>query len=237
MTGGHLAASLLAFPVAVGLTLFCQQLPEPEGAFLGGQCGACPSGPGCSGGGDVGVSCPPDPNHESELGPGLEPSVSGSLLDAGFLGLSRLQPGGALAAGLAQAWTPGPGWFVAVAGVGLLAPVQVFPETDGEERLQVVLDCKEANHQGAAAAGAAGHSEAAAGAEAPSAAEVSSSFHLHLHQPLAETDGDGVEGAWYHLAAAPAVAGLEFPFLPFHPSQLPAAEGVRSCSPVWVSVE
>lgn len=88
----------------------------------------------------------------------------------------------------------------------------------------------EANHQGVAA-GVAGHWEAAAGAEAPSAAEESSSFPLHLHHPLAEIDGDGVEEAWYHPAAEPAVAGLEFPFLPFHPSQLPAAEEVQACSP------
>lgn len=231
VTEGHLAAFLLAFPVVVDLTLSCQQLPEPEGAFPGLQCGACPSGPGCSGGEDVGVSCPPDPSHVSGLG--LGPSVSGSLLGAGFLGLFLQQREGALAAGLVQAWTPGPGWVVAVAGVGWLDPVQVSPGTGGEERVQVVWGCMEANHRGgAAAAGVVGHWEAAAGAEAPSAAEVSSSSPHHHQQPLAETDGDGVEGAWYLLAAEPAVAVLEFPFLPFHPSQLPAAEKVQACSPV-----
>ncbi len=181
------------------------------------------------------ISCFLVPSHVSGLGPGPEPSVSGSLQGAGFLGLSLQQPVGALAAGLEQAWTPGSGWVVAAAaaaaGVEWLDPFQVCPGTGGEEKLQVVSGCMEANHQGAAAAGVAGHWEAAAGAEAPSAAEESSSSPLHLLHPLTETDGDGVEGAWYHLAAEPAVAGLEFPFPPFHPSQLPAAGEVRVCSP------
>lgn len=80
-----------------------------------------------------------------------------TLLGAGFLRLSLQQPEGALAADLVQAWSPGPGWVVAAAGVGWLDPVQVFPGTGGEVKLQVVWGCMEANHQGAAAAGVAEH--------------------------------------------------------------------------------
>lgn len=80
-----------------------------------------------------------------------------------------------------------------------------------------------------AAAGAAGHLEAAAGAEAPSAAEESSSSPLlHLQAPTG-TDGDGVAGAWHHLAVEAVVADLEFPFPPYLPYLLPAAEGEQPC--------
>lgn len=98
----------------------------------------------------------------------------------------------------------------------------------------MVWGCKEANHQEGAAVGFAEHWEAAAVAGAPFAVEESSSFPLHLHHLLAETDAYGAEGAWHHLAVEPAVAGLEFPFLP---SQLLAAEEVQACSPGSASVE
>lgn len=96
----------------------------------------------------------------------------------------------------------------------------------------MVWGCREANHQGAAAAaaGVAGHSEAAA-AEAPfAAAAESSSSRLHLLHLLAGTGEDGVEGAWYHLAAESAVVAREHQFLPIHSSHHPAVEeGLAYC--------
>lgn len=99
----------------------------------------------------------------------------------------------------------------------------------------MVWGCREANHQGVAAAGVAGRLEAAAAAaEAPfaaaaAAAESSSSRLRFLHLP-AETGEDGVEGAWYHLAAESAVVAQEHQFLPIHPSHHPAVEeGLAYC--------
>lgn len=89
--------------------------------------------------------------------------------------------------------------------------------------------CREASCQGVAAAAAAaavaGHLEAAAAAaEAPFAAAESSAFQLHLLHPLVETDEDGVEGAWYHLAAESAVAAQEHQLLPIRSCHHPAVK-------------
>lgn len=116
-TEDHLAAILLAFPVAVGPTKSCQQLPEPEKACPGPLNVACPSGFGCFGGERVVVSWPLVQGVSGlELEP--EPSVSVSLLGAGSSELSPQQLKAAPAAGLVQALAPDSGWVVAAAGVG-----------------------------------------------------------------------------------------------------------------------
>lgn len=114
-TEDHLAAILLAFPVAVGLTESCQQLPEPGRACPGPLNVACPSGFGRFGGERVVVSCPLV-QGVSELEPEPEPSVSVSPLGAGSSGPSPQQPEAAPAAGLVQALAPDLGWVVAAAG-------------------------------------------------------------------------------------------------------------------------